>query len=121
MLEEFAAVYDRERPDCVLVYGDTNSTLTGALLAVKTPTPLVHVEAGLRSGDRSMPEEVNRILVDHAADVCCPPTAAAVQSAVARENRRLQREAAFHRPDVCLRQAVCDVQRRSRHTLDCWG
>ncbi|WP_435102103.1 non-hydrolyzing UDP-N-acetylglucosamine 2-epimerase [Halarchaeum sp. P4] len=61
-------VLDSEDPDAVLVYGDTNSTLGAALVAAKRDVALAHVEAGLRSGDRSMPEEVNRLFTDHAAD-----------------------------------------------------
>jgi len=61
-------------PDAVIVYGDTNSTLAGALAAAKRDPVLVHVESGLRSGDRSMPEETNRVLTDHAADLRCTPS-----------------------------------------------
>ena len=62
------------RPDWLFVYGDTNSTFASAIAAAKIGVPVVHIEAGLRSGNRGMPEEVNRILTDHSSDFCLAPT-----------------------------------------------
>ena len=110
MMMALEPILDAERPDVVLVYGDTNSTLAGALAAAKLGIPVAHVEAGLRSFDRRMPEEINRIVVDHLATWCFAPTPAGVQNLSAEGIRSGVIETGDLMQDLAARIAI-DVRR----------
>lgn len=87
MMSAIEAACIEVSPDAMLVYGDTNSTLAGALVAAKLHVPIVHIEAGLRSFDRQMPEEINRVLTDHVSDTLLCPTSLGAEN-LAREGIR---------------------------------
>ncbi|PYS98198.1 MAG: UDP-N-acetylglucosamine 2-epimerase (non-hydrolyzing), partial [Acidobacteria bacterium] len=83
VMQHFEPVVVQERPDWVVVVGDVNSTLACALVCVKLAVPVAHVEAGLRSRDRTMPEEINRVLTDQVADLLLTPSADADRNLLA--------------------------------------
>src|SRR5438445_7882101 len=104
MMRGLEDVFEREKPELVLVYGDTNSTLAGALVAAKMGRPLGHVEAGLRSFNRSMPEEINRVVADHLASLLFCPTETGVDN-LAKEG--------INRGGHVVGGAMCDVALQS--------
>lgn len=113
MLEAIEAVLQRERPDALLVYGDTNSTLAGALAAAKLHIPVAHVEAGLRSFNREMPEEINRVLTDHVSDYLFVPT---VTAAANLEREGLGGRSVHHVGDVMYDIALLAAPLAEKHS-----
>lgn len=106
MMIRLEPVLAAERPDWVLTYGDTNSTLAAAIVAVKLHLPLAHLEAGLRSFNRLMPEEHNRVLTDHASDLLLAPTALAMTNLAAEGLAQRSHLVGDVMTDVCLQVAA---------------
>src|SRR5438309_2791325 len=113
MLEALDITLASLEPELVMVYGDTNSTLAGALAAAQARVPLAHVEAGMRSFDRSMPEELNRVLTDHASDLLLCSTSTAVAN-LAREGIAGD----VHLVGDVMADVALSVQPRARERLD---
>lgn len=116
MLEGIEQALLTHKPDWVLVYGDTNSTLAGALAAAKLHIPVVHVEAGLRSFNRRMPEEVNRVLTDHVSTLLLSPTQTGVTNLAAEGITK----GVHHVGDV-MHDALLHAQKRARESSTILG
>lgn len=101
MMKEIEKVCIEEKPDAILIYGDTNSTLAGALIAAKMHIPQIHIEAGLRSFNREMPEEVNRIIADEFATLLFCPTKQAIDN--------LAKEGITHNGIYLCGDVMCDA------------
>lgn len=112
MLESIEAILLQEKPALMLVYGDTNSTLSGALAAAKLGIPIAHVEAGLRSFNRAMPEEINRVMTDHLSALLFCPTSTAVAH-LARENIH---HGVIHVGDVMMDATLAALARAAKHS-----
>ncbi len=111
MMEKIEEIVLQELPDWISVYGDTNSTLAGALVAAKLHIPLAHIEAGLRSFNRQMPEEVNRVVTDHLSQLLFAPTPLAVQC--------LQKEGihqGVHLVGDVMKDAILSYQAKAKQT-----
>jgi len=123
MIEGLEQIILKEQPNAVLLYGDTNSTLAGAVAASKLHIPVVHVEAGLRSYNKSMPEEINRIMCDHASTLLFSPTAQGMEN-LAKEGFDLHRKGpysadapgVFHCGDIMLDNSLHYAQQMGEKT-----
>lgn len=126
MLEGVEDILLNEKPDYLLVYGDTNSTLAGALAAVKIHVPVVHVEAGLRSFNKSMPEEINRIACDHVSTLLFTPTLAGLKNLQHegfntdfRGNYTSDKPGVFHCGDVMYDNSLYFSKFSANHSTVC--
>jgi UDP-GlcNAc3NAcA epimerase len=101
MMTQIEQIAESQKPDAILVYGDTNSTLAGALVAAKMHIPIIHIESGLRSNNKQMPEEINRIITDHCSALLFCPSDVAIQN--------LMKEGITHSGVVKSGDVMCDM------------
>ena len=126
MLEGIEAVIQTEQPDCVVVYGDTNSTLAGALAGAKLHVPVAHVEAGLRSQNLEMPEELNRIITDRISTILICPSQIAVNN-LRKEGFPLSAPSKFQQTIINLGDVMLDATlhyrtiAHQRFSLESWN
>jgi UDP-GlcNAc3NAcA epimerase len=113
MLEKLEALFIEITPDWIIVYGDTNSTIAAALAAAKLNIPVAHVEAGLRSFNRQMPEEINRVLTDHLGNILFAPTATAVQNL---KHEGIAPDKIYQVGDVMYDAAMFYAQKAAQHS-----
>lgn len=101
MIEGIENILETEKPNAIILYGDTNSTLSGAIAASKIHIPIVHIEAGLRSFDKYMPEEINRIMCDHASTLLFSPTKAGYNNLI-REgfSKEINEKPSINKPNI---------------------
>jgi UDP-GlcNAc3NAcA epimerase len=121
MLERIESILQKENPKVILVHGDTNSTLAGALAAAKLNIPVAHVEAGLRSYNQAMPEEVNRLLTDHLSTFLFCPTDQAVRNlskeGIKNGERRIVKEVGDVMYDSIFYSKIAEKRSRVLHEL----
>lgn len=125
MLEGIEEILIAEKPDALLVYGDTNSTLAGAIAAVKMHIPVIHIESGLRSFNKAMPEEINRIVADHSSSLLFTPTQAGLVN-LQKEGFVVSQKApfsaekpgVFHCGDIMLDNSLYFAGKVNGQTLD---
>lgn len=114
MLIKLGEVISEEKPDLVIIYGDTNSTLAGALASVKLLIPVAHVESGYRSFDITMPEEINRIIADRVSQILFAPTKEAVENLI---NEGIKKESIYFVGDIMVESLLKNLHKADRSNI----